>query len=228
MRRAIVPLIGTVLVVLLLVGPGRQYLPAGLRLQLGEASPGGDPVMVMDEGKPTGVGLAPAAVLNPPATAGRLDVKAAPLEHAERGYALSTRLVAPDGKPIEGATVRFYEVVELFGKREMFIEDAVTDGRGDAAIAYLPARTGSHAIVVRFPGANKVTAGEARMTLEASVAAPVRTIERRALASFSDRIPYAAGLVLLAVWALIAFVLFATARGVVVGAHGKRGKEESA
>lgn len=230
MIRKALPLVAALVLALLVIGPGRQYLPSGLRLQSGGSlvSSGEGSDMDAAHGRPTGIGLAPAPVTNPSATAARLGVVAQPLEKAERGYALTTTVVAPDGKAVEDANVKFYDLVDLFGTREMFIGAATTDGRGVATIAYLPAQPGSHQLVVRFGGQGKATAGEGRMTLNATVSAPQQVTERNGFLTFSDRVPYAAGVIVLAVWGLIAFAFIATARGVIAGARGRRGKEENA
>lgn len=137
----------------------------------------------------------------------------------DQGYVLGVRLTTTEGRPVSEATVRLYEVVELFGTREMLVGTARTDGQGNASLLYLPARTGTHQIVVRFPGRDHVAAAEGRTSFEATVAAPPYRPETPALASFSAAVPYAVGLVVLSVWALIAFALFGTARGVRRGAR---------
>ncbi len=226
MIKKLVPLLAAVAIVTLALGPGRQFLPAPLRLQSGGTLTASDDMSDIDHGKATGIGIAPDPVTNPRATAARLTVAVQPLEKAERGYSLSTTVLGPDGKPIADARVKFYALVDLFGQREMLIAATTTDGRGVASYAYLPAQLGPQAIVVRYAGQGKVTAGEGRMTFDATVAAPELAQERKPLISFTDRVPYAAGLIVLAVWALIAFALLGTARGVIAGARSTRGKEE--
>ena len=227
MIRKLVPLIAAVAVVAVLYGPARQYLPSALRLQSdGTLATSHEPIV--DRGRPTGIGLAPAAVLNPPATAARLVVTAQPLPKAEQGYALAVTVVSPDGKPLADASVKFFELVDLFGPREMLLGAGTTDGRGSASYGYLPARKGVHQIVVRSARQDRVTAGEGRMTFEASVAKEQKRAERSAFAVFSDRVPYAVGLLVLAVWGLIAFALFGTARGVIAGARGHQKEGETA
>lgn len=227
MMKKLLPFLAAVAVVALLLGPGRQLLPAGLRLQAGGSLvPGND--IPMDHGTITGIGLAPAPVTNPSASAARLGLAARPLENSAQGYVLTTTLTGADGKAIPDATVRFYALVDLFGEREMIIGSSVTDGRGLATLNYLPALTGTQQIVSRFAGQGKVTAGEGRMRFEATVAAPRPVEERSLFHSFADRVPYAAALIVVAVWALIGFALIATVRGVIGAAHPSRGKEELA
>lgn len=225
--RKLLPLLAGLAVVALLIGPGRQLLPGGLRLQAGGSLVSGNDIP-MDHGTITGIGIAPAAVTNPAASAARLGLAAQPLEKTERGYALSTTLTGPDGNAIADATVRFYALVDLFGQREMIIGSSVTDGRGVATLDYLPAQTGTQQIVSRFSGQGKVTAGEGRMQFEATVAAPRPVAEGNPFHSFADRVPYGAALLVFAVWALIGFALIATVRGVIGAAHPSRGKEELA
>ncbi len=228
MTKYVLPVVAAIALAGLLFGPARQLLPASPRLQTEGTLVSDDQHESQVAGTGTGLGLAPAPVLNPPAAAVRLSVAVEPLEKTEHGYSLDAKVLAPDGKPLADASVTFFELVELFGQREMLLGTGTTDGRGFASYDYLPARTGTHRIVVRFGGRDTVKAGEARTSFEATVAAPERHAERTGLASFSDRVPYVVGVLVLAVWALIAFALFATARGVIVGARRTRGKEELA
>jgi hypothetical protein len=147
------------------------------------------------------------------------EVKVEHAEKLENGYLLAVKLRGSDGKPLNSATVRFYESVELFGAREMFIASALTDGQGSASIPYLPARLGQHEIVVRFPGRDHIAASVTRHTFEATVAVAPYRQATPPLAAFSANVPYGVGVVLLSVWALIAFALFGTMRGVLQGAR---------
>lgn len=230
MIRKLLPLVAAIVVVALVLGPGRQYLPGGLRLQTGGSLGSGDHGMVdMDaaQGRPSGIGLAPAPVVNPPAAAARMRLEITPAQKTARGYVLAVQVNASDGKPLAEVPVKVFDIVDLFGLREMYLGTVTTDGSGAASYEYLPATSGQRQIVVRFAGAGAVKAAEARTSFTATVAAPARSFELRPLAGFSDRVPFAAGALVLAVWALIAFALIATARGVFVGARS-RGKEEHA
>ncbi|HTJ60263.1 MAG TPA: hypothetical protein VL333_03620 [Candidatus Saccharimonadales bacterium] len=140
-------------------------------------------------------------------------------EKLEQGYAVTVRVRTDDGKPVNDATIRFYESVDLFGAREMSLGSATTDGQGQATFLYLPAQLGSHQIVARFAGRDQVAAAEAETTFEASVAAPSYQPETVALSGFTQVVTVAVGIVVLTVWALIAFALISTARGVRRGAR---------
>lgn len=142
-------------------------------------------------------------------------------EKLEKGYVLSVKLRGSDGKPLNTATVRFYETVEIFGPREMLIATATTDGQGSASVPYLPARLGTHEIIVRFPGRDHITATVAKHSFEATVAAAPYRQPVPPLASFSAKVPYGVGVVVLAVWGLIAFALFGTVRGVLQGGRDR-------
>jgi hypothetical protein len=146
-------------------------------------------------------------------------VEAQPSPKLEQGYTLGVRLLVTQTQPVAGATVRLYEIVDLFGKKEMFIGTATTDGQGRASLNYLPAKTGSHEIVARFPGMPGYSATEGRTTFQADVAAEPYVVEPAPLASFTSKVPYVVGLVVVAVWALIAYALFGTARGITSGAR---------
>jgi len=150
-----------------------------------------------------------------------------PSAKPEQGYVLAARLVATDGRPVNEATVRFYDLVEFFGAREMLIGSATTDGQGIATLTYLPAQLGPRAIVAKFAGRAGVAATEGRASLAATVAAQPYTVEPAPLSAFSSKVPYAVGAIVLAVWALIGFALIGTARGVMTGAR-KEGKGQTA
>ena len=229
MIRKLIPFAAALAMLLFFVGPGRSYLPSQLRSS-GSLVSNDAQVAEHDHGTTTtsSVGLAPSPVVNPPASAARISAQTAPAEKTEQGYTLTATVRAPSGDPLADANVKFYELVDLFGTREMYIGTAVTDGRGAASITYLPAQTGTHKLVVRTAQNGKITPGEARLAFEASVAAPEHVVQRPALVQFADKVPYAAALIVLTVWALIGFALFATARGVIGGARGSSRKGEPA
>lgn len=146
-------------------------------------------------------------------------VDAQPSPKLEQGYTLGVRLLVTQTQGVAGATVRLYEIVDLFGKKEMFIGTATTDGQGRASLNYLPAKVGPHEIVARFPGMPGYSAAEGRATFQADVAAPAYVVEPAPLASFTSKVPYAVGTLVLAVWGLIAYALIGTARGITSGAR---------
>ena len=168
-----------------------------------------------------GLAIVMAVSLETPASADHVraiaEIDVAHAEKLEKGYVISVKLRGSDGRPLNSALVRFYESVEMFGAREMFIASAVSDGQGNASIPYLPARLGQHELIVRFPGRDHIAASVTKHTFEATVAAaPYRSVTPP-LAAFSANVPYGVGVVVLAVWALIAFALFGTVRGVLRG-----------
>ncbi len=175
----------------------------------------------------TAVGEQPADVAQlpvpPPAgAAARLAaaVSVAASAHAEQGYAVETRLLTKDAKPMNGITVRYYDVVELLGPREMLIGSAVTDGQGRASFTYLPQEAGRHEVIVRSAALDQYVATEGRATFQADVVAPASySRELLPLSSFTGQLPWVAGGVLLAVWALFAVALLGTGRRILVGAR---------
>ncbi|MDP9320197.1 MAG: hypothetical protein M3P16_03755 [Chloroflexota bacterium] len=166
---------------------------------------------------------APQSIV-PPTDGSRVTLSTAPAAKPELGYTLSVKVISPAGMPVNDATIRFYDIVDLFGQREELVGSAVTDGQGLTAISYLPAATGAHQIVARFAGQGTLTPSLGVTTFEATVAAPTYTVDRPALATFSAYVPYAAAVVVLVVWGLIALSLFGTARGVVARANESRRK----
>lgn len=231
MIRKLIPFAAAaVLLLFFIVGPGRSFIPLGAPAR--SAAPTGAAAAAdhsHEAGTAPTTGLAPSPVVNPPATAARISVAVRAADPAARGYVIEATVVGPDGKPLSDTNVKFFELVDLFGQREMSIGTGVTDGRGLAAVTFLPAAAGTQDVVVRSSVSGKVTAGEGRRSFDATVtAAQARVGERPLLAQFSDKVPYAAGFIVLSVWALIAFALLATARGVISGARRTTRKGEPA
>ena len=150
----------------------------------------------------------------PPAGASKITVVATPADKTTLGDAITATITSPAGKPVGDATIRFYDVVELFGQREELIGTAQTDGQGSALIYYLPASTGTHTIVARFNGQGTLGASLGVKDVDATLAAPAYKTDQQPLAAFSHYVPYVAATIVVSVWALIAFSLLGTARGV--------------
>lgn len=147
----------------------------------------------------------------------QLTVGAAP--KAEQGYAIAVRVRTDDGKPVNEATIKLYETVDLFGAREMVLGTTTTDGQGQGTFLYLPAQLGSHAIIARFAGRDQVSAAEAKTAFDANIAAAAYQPETVPLSGFTQVVTVAVGGIVLSVWVLIAFALISTARGVRRGAR---------
>lgn len=217
MRRALVALSAALVTTALVLGPARSLLPGSRVAQLPDVSLS-DPGAA--HGGQAGASAAPAvAALTPGPNAARVSLAAALSDKPEQGYVLAVHLSMPDGKPLNEATVRYYEVVDLFGQREMVIGESTTDGQGQSSLLYLPAQLGPHEVIARSVRRGSVTSGEARTTFEATVAAPLYRSEPAPLSALSSRLPYGAGALVLFVWALLAFALISTARGVLSGAR---------
>ena len=224
MKRTLPLLVVAILATIALVAVGRGSF-GGLRLQVSNGS-----VTAPAATAPApGLGAqAAAAPIVPPAGGSRVDVTTAAAARPELGYTIGISVVSPAGKPVNDATIRFYDVVDFFGQREALIGSAVTDGQGRTAITYLPATTGTHLIVARFAGQGSLGPSLGTTTFEAATAAPPYRVDEPRLAAFSRSVPYAAGAVVLAVWSLIALALLGTARGVVADARNTRRKEKTA
>jgi hypothetical protein len=216
MRRVILGLTAAVVATVLIFGPARSLL-TGQRMQLTGDSHG---TTAPAHGDVTSdpVGPVASAAAAPAANAARVSLDVRVSDKPAQGYVLKVRLTTPDGRPYNEATVRFYETVQLFGTREMLIATARTDGQGNGSTSYLPARTGGHEIIARVEGRGSVGPAESRQTFEATVAAPGYRAPAPPLAAFSRGVPYGVAVVLLAVWALIAFAFFGTALGIRRGA----------
>ena len=152
-------------------------------------------------------------------------VEVKPSAKLEQGYTINVRLLVSQTQPVVGAMVHIYDVVDLFGSKEMLIGMVTTDGQGQASITYLPAQTGSHEIVARFSGTPGYATTEGRTTFQAEVAAPAYVVEPAPLASFTSKVPYAVGALVLAVWGLIGYALIGTARGITSGARIKNNRK---
>ena len=147
------------------------------------------------------------------------EVQATASAKLEQGYVLTVHLHTTEGRPVNDTAVRFYEIVDFFGKREMFLGVATTDGQGNTSLAFLPAELGPHQIVARSTATEHFSGAEGRTTFEAAVAAAPYQPAAVPLAGFSKVVTGVVGVIVLSVWALIAFALVSTARGVRHGAR---------
>jgi hypothetical protein len=178
-------------------------------------------------GDPAAATYAPLSLV-PPADGSRVVMSTAAAAKPEQGYLVSAKVTSPAGKSVGEATVRFYDIVELFGQREELIGTASTDGQGQAQIAYLPATTGTHKLVARFAGQGALVPSLGVADLEATVAAPKYKVDQPGLAAFSRYVPYGAGVLVLAVWSLIAFSALSTVRGVAARVGDTQRKGDTA
>ena len=161
--------------------------------------------------------LATVALAAPQKAVVQLTVAAA--AKVDQGYVLAVRVRAEDGKPVNEAAIRYYESVDFVGAREMYLGTTTTDGQGQGTFAYLPAQLGTHQIIARFAGRDQLASAEARTTFEATIAAPAYRAEIVPLSGFTTIVSGAVAAIVLTVWALIAFALISTARGVRRGAR---------
>jgi len=231
MKRALITFAALGIATVALLGPGRALLPGSLRLQAPDVSLNATaPEAAAPSHNTHDANNAPAtrpAIVPPPGGA-RVDVTTRGATKAEQGYVLEAKVVSPEGNPVNDAVVRFYELVDFFGPREELIGSARTDGQGTAAMTYLPASIGQREIVVRFAGQGSLVPSFGTATFDASVGAPAYRADQPALLNFTRLVPYAAGAIVLAVWALIAFALLGTARGIAVSAAQTPAKEDTA
>lgn len=227
--RRLIPFIGAAIATLAIVGAGAGgLLPGGMRLQLPNGSNTSTTTTSTSGHDASKATEFRALSLVPPAGASRLAVAVTPAAKPEQGYLVSVQVMSPTGKAVGDTTIKFYEVVDLFGQREALIGSAPTDGQGTAVISYLPATKGAHQIVARFGGQGTLGPSVGVATLDATVAAPTYKVDQPGFANFARYVPFGAGFIVLAVWGLIAFSLFATARGVLAGADGKIRKGDTA
>jgi hypothetical protein len=231
MRRILIAFGAIGIATIFLLGPGRSLLPGSARLQAPAGvfvAPAPDAATPTHEAHEANSAPATRPAIVPPPDGARVDVSTRAAAKAEQGYVVETKVVSPDGKPVNDAVVRLYELVDFFGPREELVGSARTDGQGSAVIPYLPASIGQHDIVVRLAGQGSLVPSVGTASFEASVAAPPYHTDQPALLAFTRLVPYAAGAIVLAVWGLIAFALFGTARGIAVSADQITAKENSA
>ena len=140
-------------------------------------------------------------------------VRVDPSKKAGAGYVVEAQVLGKDGSAVNEVAVRFYDVVDLLGPREMLIGTEPTDGQGRATLTYMPAEAGAHTVIARYVA--RSAPGEARTTFQADLSA-ASTYEREhlPLADVSESLPPVAAAVLLAVWALFAFALVGAVRGI--------------
>jgi hypothetical protein len=170
-----------------------------------------------------------------------LEVRVTPNAKPQLGYVVTAHVHTADNRPVNETTVRFYEVVDFFGEREELLGSAITDGQGNASLPYQPAVTGSHQVIAHSLESSSFRIendqvlydqhfgdAEGRTTFVATVIAAAYQPVTVPLADFSKVVTAVVGGVVLAVWALIAFAFFSTARGVRRGARDLGSKGDHA
>lgn len=225
MNRKVLILGAALVATLAFIVAGRGLLPGSVQLRVPNSNAVTQNAPMPGHG--TTPQQAPQPIVAPPGGS-RVTLAVTTGAKPELGYILSASVTSPAGKAVSEATVRFYDVVDLFGQREELIGSGTTDGQGNVAISYLPAIIGTHQIVARFAGQGSLIASLGTTTFEAKVTAKPYTVDQPPLAGFSRAVPYVVGMLVLAVWGLIAFSLFGTARGVVATANSTRRKGETA
>jgi hypothetical protein len=228
MRRIVIAFAAVAIAATLLLGLGRSLLPAATRPVTALAAPATDAATATHAGHDTVSAPAARVAITQPPDRARVEVTTRAAAKAEQGYVIGARVVSPDGRPVNDAVVRFYDLVDFFGPREELIGTVRTDGQGNASLSYLPVSTGPHDIAVRFAGQGSLVPSVGTATFEATVAAPPYRSDEPALLAFTRLVPYAAGAIVLSVWGLIAFALFGTARGIAVRAAKTTVKEDTA
>ncbi|MBI4283665.1 MAG: c-type cytochrome [Chloroflexi bacterium] len=117
-------------------------------------------------GMKTAAGVTPSPSQPPAAGVGGSLLLTVP-EQARSGQpvTISASLKDKEGKPVGGATIKFYIMVDFFASGPMEIGEAVTNDQGVAVLEYAPRETGDVAVVARNEGI------EATSTLNLSEAA---------------------------------------------------------
>ena len=225
MRRKILIFGAALVATLAFIVAGRGLLPGSVQLRVPNSNLTAQNAPM--PGHDTTPQQAPQPIVPPPGGS-RVALAVTTGAKPELGYIVSAAVTSPAGKPVSEATVRFYDVVDLFGQREELIGSGTTDGQGNVAISYLPATAGTHQVVARFAGQGSLIASLGTTTFEAKVTAKPYAVDQPPLADFSRTVQYVVGLLVLAVWGHIAFSLFGTARGVVATAKTSRRKGETA
>jgi len=228
MRRIVIAFAAVSIAAIALLGPGRSLLPASTRPADAPAAPAPNVVAAAHAGHDAASTPAARPAIAQPPDGARVEVTTRAAAKAELGYVIETRVVSPDGRAVNDAVVRFYQLVDFFGRREELIGTARTDGQGNAALTYLPASIGSQDIAVRFAGQGSLVPSVGTARFDAIVATPPYRSDEPALLGFTRLVPYAAGAIVLSVWGLIAFALFGTARGIAVRAAKTSAKEDIA
>jgi hypothetical protein len=135
----------------------------------------------------------------------------------QRSLTLAARLSGRTGEPVSGVPVTFYVLTTVFGERLMRVGDVLTDSTGSASLVYEPTWVGDHTVVVRFNGNDDLL--PAQTSFRANAIGPAHVHENAAFGLEPVRrwLPFAIGIVVLAVWATLGFVMFRT----LVGMRGE-------
>lgn len=103
--------------------------------------------------------LATILALGAPAAAGGTDGEGSPASLAltgatpvDGGLELKATLTDAGGRAMGNREIRFYVVGDLFGQLPVLLKESLTDAAGMATIRYQPTWTGTHELVVEYPG----------------------------------------------------------------------------
>jgi hypothetical protein len=135
---------------------------------------------------------------------------------------LIAKLTREDGYPLSERNVAFFEMTDLFGDARMPIGAATTSAVGVASLKYETRQAGEHKFTVVYSG-DDTTASvivDATLDLENLPAMPSLS-PPVGMEKISEWSTLAAGVVVLAVWGLLAGVFVGTVRGIKHGAKGQ-------
>ncbi len=130
------------------------------------------------------------------------------------GTTLSARLSDPDGRPVGGARVIFYELSSVFGERLMELGAALTDTTGTAALVLDPAWPGEHSIIVRYGGGTGLEPAQATLVLQTNAPPHMHENAEFGLAQPRKWAPLGFGLLVLAVWGVLGLVMTRVVAGI--------------
>jgi hypothetical protein len=118
-----------------------------------------------------------------------------------QGYVVNARLTTAAGKPVNSVTLSFYVLADLFGPHQMLIGTATTDGQGRVSLKYSPAWEGQHDVTMKFAGSVAYAPAEGKGAFLSTVALAPHQNELLPLSGFSEKVPYAVGVLVLGVCA---------------------------
>jgi hypothetical protein len=148
----------------------------------------------------------PAAVVAETA-APRITVAVDVPTHPDIPYRLAATLVGEDGRPIAGAPVTLYAVVDLLGERTAVLGAGTTDVAGTARVPVVP-RKAEYVVVAQFRGDGEHARAEVRqaVTFPAEAVVPFAPGHPTGnlLAPVRSLMPLAIGLAVAALWAGLA------------------------
>jgi hypothetical protein len=117
-------------------------------------------------------------------------------------------------RPLGGYELQFFIMTDVFGERPMKVGQANTDATGSAYVLYKPSWEGETKVVVRYVGGVQYATGQGTYQFNAVGPVPVHQNASFGLEQIRRIAPWVIFALVGGVWAILAFVVVRTVRGI--------------